>query len=581
MFRFSPNPNRAHLVNWREWGLEAFEEAQRQDKLVMLYLGAFWCGFCQRMDETTLSVDETQTLLNAYFIPVRAEDAQRPDLNARYSQNGWPTIVFMTPQGDHVASVNYIPPNDFCDVLVRLYQMYTEQRQELEQSLAEANQQSSQVSTTSEPASPRSESVAEIAETLMGLADPIYGGYGPDHKFLHPEAHQFLLSRYHATGDRAYVNHVALSLEQMRRSQTHDNQDGGFHRYSSKRDWTEPHQEKLLADHAGLLSTYLHMLVITGEARYEEMAQEIIDFLDRRLSDADGVAFLGCQDYVRAVTRRISEGQEATPREPGSTFWIIDDWVYTDANAQAASAYLHAYQILGESRLRERALNALDFLWEHCRDSEGRVCHYFDGSPYVPGLLIDKTHLAHANLDAHAVTGEPGYLERATALGQSILSEHKNPAGGFYDISEKGPGHLRHKLTLLTENGLVASLMLRLSDVTSDISFGEGATWALGAFTDDLSPYGVFASDFGMAMAGYMSSPLTVTLEAAPGDPQARVLALSAMDRLTERRVTWIFRPPDEKAKAALYLEDGDSKVGPIYEPAQLTPDLLTAARLS
>ena len=91
MFRFSPNPNRAHLINWREWGPDAFEEARLQEKLVMLYLGAFWCGFCQRMDETTLSVDETHTLLNAYFIPIRVEDAQRPDLNVRYSDPAMPS----------------------------------------------------------------------------------------------------------------------------------------------------------------------------------------------------------------------------------------------------------------------------------------------------------------------------------------------------------------------------------------------------------------------------------------------------------------------------------------------------------
>ena len=71
MFRFSPNPNRAHLIGWRAWGADAFEEARRQDKLVMLFLGAFWCGICRRMDETTLSVDEKIKLLNAYFIPVR------------------------------------------------------------------------------------------------------------------------------------------------------------------------------------------------------------------------------------------------------------------------------------------------------------------------------------------------------------------------------------------------------------------------------------------------------------------------------------------------------------------------------
>jgi len=66
MFRFSVRPNRAHMIDWREWGEDAFEEARGQDKLVVLFIAAFWCGFCQRMDETALSNDETIALLNGY-----------------------------------------------------------------------------------------------------------------------------------------------------------------------------------------------------------------------------------------------------------------------------------------------------------------------------------------------------------------------------------------------------------------------------------------------------------------------------------------------------------------------------------
>ncbi|MBT3820589.1 MAG: DUF255 domain-containing protein, partial [Nitrospinaceae bacterium] len=95
MIRYSPNPNTAHLIRWREWGPEAFESACEQDKPVMLLIGAFWCAFCQRMDETAFSDEEVAALLNAYFVPVRCENAQRPDVDVRYNHNGWPTIIFM------------------------------------------------------------------------------------------------------------------------------------------------------------------------------------------------------------------------------------------------------------------------------------------------------------------------------------------------------------------------------------------------------------------------------------------------------------------------------------------------------
>ena len=124
MLRFSPRPNRAHLVQWRPWGEAAFQEAQQQDKLVVLWLTAFWCGYCQRMDDTTLSHEEVIALLNAFFVPIRIEESQRPDIDLRYSQNGWPTIAFLTPGGDDILRVNFLEPDPFISVIDRLVDAY-------------------------------------------------------------------------------------------------------------------------------------------------------------------------------------------------------------------------------------------------------------------------------------------------------------------------------------------------------------------------------------------------------------------------------------------------------------------------
>jgi len=53
-FRFSPRPNSAHLVNWHDWQPEVFELAARKNVPIALFITAFWCGVCQRLDETAL-----------------------------------------------------------------------------------------------------------------------------------------------------------------------------------------------------------------------------------------------------------------------------------------------------------------------------------------------------------------------------------------------------------------------------------------------------------------------------------------------------------------------------------------------
>ena len=63
-FRFSPNPNRAHLVKWQPWSPAAFTKAQEEDKPVLLSISAVWCYWCHVMDDDTYSDPEVQDLLN-------------------------------------------------------------------------------------------------------------------------------------------------------------------------------------------------------------------------------------------------------------------------------------------------------------------------------------------------------------------------------------------------------------------------------------------------------------------------------------------------------------------------------------
>ncbi len=99
-FHFSPRDNRAHEIRWREWGEEAFAEAKQQDKPILLSLSAVWCHWCHVMDETSYSDPGVISYINEHYIPVRVDNDQRPDINARYNMGGWPTTAFLTPDGE-------------------------------------------------------------------------------------------------------------------------------------------------------------------------------------------------------------------------------------------------------------------------------------------------------------------------------------------------------------------------------------------------------------------------------------------------------------------------------------------------
>ncbi|HZA21254.1 MAG TPA: DUF255 domain-containing protein, partial [Dehalococcoidia bacterium] len=177
MFRFSVRPNRAHLVNWREWGQEAFEEAQEQGKLSVLFITAFWCGFCQRLDENALSDDEVITLLNGFFVPIRVEESQRPDVDLRYNQNGWPTIVFLTPQGDQLYTVNYLDTEPFANLLAKTVNLYQEDKEAILSAASPVRGALGGQREENDWAPLGPSLVAEIAGMVEGLADEDNGGY--------------------------------------------------------------------------------------------------------------------------------------------------------------------------------------------------------------------------------------------------------------------------------------------------------------------------------------------------------------------------------------------------------------------
>jgi uncharacterized protein len=493
-------PNRAHLVHWREWGNDPFDLARTQDKPVMLFLTAFWCRFCQRMDEEAFSDKENLALLNAYFISVRCDNAQRPDIDIRYNSNGWPTIAFMTADGVLLSVANYLPSEQFGDLLVRVYTAYHAKKDQIRLLHQNAQQGSSDVQSCVNDPRPDTAAIANIAQQVMELADRGYGGYGLGQKFIQPQVNDFLLARYEATNDSQYLDHVCLTLDRMRESPMRDPEAGGYFRTCSGRDWSRPHREKLLAEQAGVLANCVRAFRMTELPVYARMAEGQIAYLNAHLSDAATGAFYGCEDFLR---------KESTDDRDEEFFSVLNGCIYIDANAQTIIAYLDAAVTLPEPRCRERALHALLFLWERCRSRNGAMAHYFDGAAHLAGLLDDQVQMGNALLKAYLITRDTRYLERATALAEFIIARLKNSQGGYYDIDIPGPALSGFRLTLIAQNGRAASFFLRLAKMTQDSRYWDAALSALAAFNGDFSRYGLDAACFGQALGEYAMSAHT------------------------------------------------------------------------
>src|SRR5271165_2897867 len=132
-------------IHWHEWGPEAFAAAQRDNKPMLLDIGAVWCHWCHVMDRESYDDPEIAAIVNQYFIAVKVDRDERPDIDSRYQaavqavsgQGGWPLTAFLTPDGKPFYGGTYFPPSDqygrpsFKRVLLSIAQAYRDKHSDV------------------------------------------------------------------------------------------------------------------------------------------------------------------------------------------------------------------------------------------------------------------------------------------------------------------------------------------------------------------------------------------------------------------------------------------------------------------
>ena len=286
------------------------------------------------------------------------------------------------------------------------------------------------------------------------------------------------------------------TLEHMCGGGTYDQEWGGFYRYSTKRDWSVPHYEKMLEDNALLLRNLLKLYRIAREPQHRRYIDTTIAYMDAWLSDTESGAFYGSQDADEEFYPLPAAVRAGRPAP------YVDRTIYTSWNAMAISAYLEASWTLDRRDLEDRALRALDFLWERVH-ADGGMCRYLapDG-PRIAGLLEDQAWTAAACLDAYEAAGRPQDLERARTLVRFLRERLAAPGGASYDTPAEYEtlGRLALRQTPVKENAVAATVMARLSRITQDADLEDAARRALLPFAGIIDSQGYFAAGYATAV---------------------------------------------------------------------------------
>ena len=91
-------------VDWHRRDDEALDMARTENKPIFLSIGYAACHWCHGMAYESFEDPETAALMNKYFINIKADREERPDLDSIYmsatqamtGSGGWPMSVFLT-----------------------------------------------------------------------------------------------------------------------------------------------------------------------------------------------------------------------------------------------------------------------------------------------------------------------------------------------------------------------------------------------------------------------------------------------------------------------------------------------------
>src|SRR6266700_184182 len=249
-------------IRWHEWGEEAFETATRENKHLLLDIGAVWCHWCHVMDRESYDEPEIAQIVNERFIGVKVDRDERPDIDSRYQvavqaisgQGGWPLTAFLTPEGKPFYGGTYFPPDDhygrpsFRRVLSSISEAYREKNGDV---VEQAKLVEGAISH-SEPFAGKAGDfspnvILEIIDSALKMFDERNGGFGSAPKFPHAPMIDLMIDQYQrgaslrrtgedarpSTGNSEQLRPVfTTTLERMARGGVYDQLAGGFHRYS-------------------------------------------------------------------------------------------------------------------------------------------------------------------------------------------------------------------------------------------------------------------------------------------------------------------------------------------------------------
>ncbi len=488
-------------VDWYPWTEEAFERAAKEDKPVFLSIGYSACHWCHVLAHESFEDEEIAELLNKYFISIKVDKEERPDIDSVYmtvcqaftGSGGWPTSIFMTADQKPFFAGTYFPKTargnmiGFRELLLYIHDKWISDRNML---LRDSEKIINYLNKSETVGNIGDIDVTDFAMSQYErIYDKTYGGFGRAPKFPTPHNILFLLNYYELKKDPLCLHMAEHTLTQMYRGGMFDHIGFGFCRYSTDKEFLVPHFEKMLYDNALLILAYCKAYAITKKEIYLDVAEKTATYIFREMTSPEG-GFYSSQDADsdgeegRYYLFTPSEIEKVLGKSDGACFNrqfditeagnfegknipnllkgnfmdksfesflpLLDDYrkkrtslhrdekILTLWNSLMIAAMCELYFVSGKEIYLCAAQNADSFIQKYLYDGSMLYVSFHAKKRGVKGFLDDYAAYIFAELSLYRATLESNYLSRVKDLCDKVMAYFGDNTGGFYFY---GKGH--------------------------------------------------------------------------------------------------------------------------------------------
>jgi len=331
---------------------EGIDKAKKENKLILMDIYAKWCHWCNVMENTTYKDKEVIELINKYYIPVRVDAEERPDLNKRYNQGGLPSTLIIDKNGNEIFGAIYLSAEEMKKLLIYYKNISSDK---LEQEIKRIkNEKSIRANILERSFKDKDISLQQIEKSYNYIKlsyDYEYGGLIGAPKFPRTDIIYFLMLYniiYNEKDSEKLIKETLKSYEKLI-----DKVEGGIFRYSVTEDWNQPHYEKLLKDQAQLSILFFNSFSLYDNIEFLKDANDLINFAKDKLYDKKSGYFYNSQgaDIVdekgnilmtgEEYFKKNKEGRQIVEKALGYSPRIEKD-IYFANNSLMASALIYS-----------------------------------------------------------------------------------------------------------------------------------------------------------------------------------------------------------------------------------------------